>query len=124
MEQTGTAIQTLTDDWAQAENRGDVTALRDLLHDAFVGVALDGRIFHKATWLQRYRSGDLVNQVFSWRTIEARTYGEMALVVGQLDQISSFRGHDASACLTVTLVVTIRGCSSQLLGLHASTPTR
>jgi hypothetical protein len=116
-------IGSFIEHWARAELRADVSGLRHLLHDAFVGVTPRGRILDKPAWLQRYRAGDLVNQVFSWRTLDVRASRDTLLVVGQLDQISSYDGRDASASLTATLTVVTSGSHRQLLGFHANDPS-
>lgn len=116
-------IGSFIEDWARAELRSDVSRLRGLLHEAFVGVTPRGRTLDKAAWLQRYRAGDLVNQVFSWRTLAVRAAAETVVVVGQLDQISSYDGCDASASLTVSLAVVPSGRRPQLLSFHASDST-
>ena len=115
-------IGSFIEDWARAELRGSVSGLRRLLHEGFLGITPGGHMLDKTAWLQRYRAGDLVNQVFSWRTLDIRATRGTALVVGQLDQISSYDGRDASASLTVTLAVVTSGHQTQLLGFHASDP--
>jgi hypothetical protein len=115
-----TTLRTFLEEWSAAEMRGDVTSLRHLLDDTFVGVAEDGVVLKKPAWLERYGSGELVNNGYCWRTTDVRYHRRTALVVGHLDRASSYRGHDASRVLTVTLAVAYQRDSWRLLGFHAS----
>ena len=108
--------------WAAAECRGDVSQLRATLDDEFVGITADGATLDKSAWLARYRRGELVNHAFVWRTRHWTRRRGVMLAVGEIDQVSSYRGRDTSAALTAVAVVDLwRG---RVLGVHcvAATP--
>src|SRR5436305_10877598 len=91
--------------WADAERHADVAALDALLADDFVGVGPRGFVLNRQQWLDRYRSGDLKNDAFSWQDVGVRDYGEAAVAVGIQDQRTSFQGHDASGRFRATRIV-------------------
>lgn len=95
----------IVDAWAAAEGRGDVSQLRVTLDDEFVGVTADGATLDKSAWLARYRRGELVNHAFVWRTRRWTRRRGVMLAVGEIDQVSSYRGRDTSAALTAVAVV-------------------
>jgi hypothetical protein len=112
-------VDGFVDTWIDAERRGDVTRLSQLLADNFVAVH-DGGTLDKESWIARYRSGGLVHHAFCWRTLDARVDGLGAFVVGRLDHSSSYCGRRACGRRTVTLTVTARNRRWQLAGLHTS----
>ena len=116
--QATSPIDELLDRWATAERRGDVARLRSTLDPSFTAVAADGTVFDKESWIERYRTGDLVNDAFVWRTRRWCRRRGVVVVVGDVDQISSFRGRDASAALTLAVVAD--GLRWRLLSLHAT----
>jgi hypothetical protein len=113
-----TPIDGLLDSWATAERRGDVTRLRSTLDAAFTAVSADGTVFDRQQWLDRYRTGELVNDAFEWRTWRWSGRRGIVVAVGDLEQISSYRGRDASAVLTLAVVAD--RWRWRLIGLHAT----
>jgi hypothetical protein len=108
----------IVDAWVAAECRGDVSHLRRALDDDFVGVTAEGGALDKTAWLARYRRGELVNHAFVWRTRHWTRRRGVLIALGELDQVSSYRGRDASAALTAIAVVDLwRG---RVLGVHCS----
>ena len=108
--------------WADAERRADVAALDALLTDDFVGVGPRGFVLNRQQWLDRYRSGDLKNDAFSWQDVSVRDYGEAAVAVGIQDQRTSFQGHDASGRFRATLIVVRQAGRWLIAGWQASGP--
>src|SRR5689334_15544372 len=68
--------------WAEAERRGDASALEPLLADDFVLVGPLGFVLDKQQYLASRRSGDLRHASFAWEGAHANVYGEAAVVVG------------------------------------------
>lgn len=115
-----TSVERLVDAWAQAERRGDVTLLTQLLDDRFIGVADGDAVHDKAGWIDRHRSGKLVHHAYGWRTLETHFDAHCAFVLGRVDHASSYLGHDASGRRLVTLTATRPIGEWRLTGLHAS----
>jgi len=94
--------------WIDAEGRGDARALERLLDAAFHGDGPDGYVLTKDQWLERYRSGGLVNVRFGWHDAEVRVYYGTAVVLGVQSQTSSCQGRDLSGDFRATLVAVRR----------------
>ncbi len=88
--------------WADAERRGDPTALDALLDDNFEAVGPHGFVLNRQQWLDRYQSGDLKNEAFAWQDANLRTYGDAAITVGVQTQRTVYQGHDSSGRFRVT----------------------
>jgi ketosteroid isomerase-like protein len=108
--------------WADAERQGDIVALDALLADDFVAVGPRGFVLNRQQWLDRYRSGNLKNEVFSWQDIAVRDYGEVAIAVGVQAQQASFQGHDASGRFRLTQIAVRQAQRWLIAGLHLSGP--
>jgi ketosteroid isomerase-like protein len=91
--------------WANAEREGDVATLDELLTDDFVGVGPRGFRLDKRSWLQRYESGDLVNDRFELSDLEIRHYGDSAVVDGLVAQETRYRGNANPGTFRCTLVL-------------------
>jgi uncharacterized protein (TIGR02246 family) len=102
---TETEVLDLVDRWAKAERGNDAGALAGLLADDFVGVGPLGFVLDRQQWLARFGNG-LENRAFAVEDTQARDYGTAAVVVGVLDQETSFQGRDNSGRFRLTLVVT------------------
>lgn len=106
--------------WTEAEHRGDVAALDPLLTDDFTAVGPLGFVLGKKQWLDRYASGSLVHDRFSWQEVTFRRYGSAAVAVGVQAQQSTFEGRDADGRFRVTqLIVAVDG-GWQLAAVHLS----
>ena len=91
--------------WAEAERLGDVAALDALLTDDFTAVGPRGFVLGKAQWLDRYASGALVHDDFTWDDVTLRQYGRTAVAVGVQGQQSVFDGRDADARFRITQTI-------------------
>ena len=101
---TGTTdVLDLVERWAAAERGNDAEALDGLLTDDFVGVGPLGFVLGRDQWLGRFGNG-LENRSFVVEDAQVRDYGTAAIVVGVLDQETSFRGGDNSGRFRLTLV--------------------
>jgi ketosteroid isomerase-like protein len=93
--------------WADAERRGDTAELAHLLDADFVGIGPRGFQLDKGQWIDRYRSGDLVNATFDITVGVVRRYGEVAIANGLLDQDSRYRGTPNPAVFRFTIVLAL-----------------
>lgn len=115
-------IHTLGERWAEAERSGDIATLETLLAADFVAVGPRGFVLDRQQWLDRYRSGSLRNEDFSWQRDTLREYGETAVAVGALAQRSSFQGHDASGRFRLTQIAARQDGQWRIVGLQLSGP--
>ncbi|WP_335978714.1 nuclear transport factor 2 family protein [Streptomyces sp. CA2R106] len=106
--------------WAEAERRGDVAALDALLTDDFTAVGPQGFVLGKAQWLDRYASGALVHDDFTWTEVTLRQYGSCAVAVGVQRQQSVFDGRDADAGFRITQTLVEVDGRWQLAAVHLS----
>lgn len=113
-------IDQLEQSWADAELRGDHHLLAGLLADDFAGVGPLGFVLTKQQWLDRYRSGGLVNEAFAWGEASYRVYGDAAIAVGKQTQTASVHGRDASGEFRVTHVFVRSGSAWRLASAHLS----
>jgi ketosteroid isomerase-like protein len=106
--------------WADAERRGDVSALDALLTDDFTAVGPRGFVLGKEQWLDRYASGALVHDDFTWNDVTLRQYGGTAVAVGVQGQQSVYDGRDADGRFRITqTLVEVEG-QWRLAAVHLS----
>jgi uncharacterized protein (TIGR02246 family) len=103
--------------WARAEEANDAGALDRLLTADFVGVGPLGFVLGRDQWLARFGNG-LENRAFAVEDAQVRDYGDAAVVVGVLDQETSFRGGDNSGRFRITLVAVRPEDRWRLAGVH------
>lgn len=106
--------------WTEAERRGDVAALDALLTDDFSAVGPRGFVLDKKQWLDRYASGALVHDAFTWDEVTIRQYGRAAVAVGVQGQQSIFDGRDADGDFRVTQMIVEVDGAWQLAAVHLS----
>ena len=106
--------------WANAELRGDVNALNDLLADDFSGVGPLGFLLTKEQWLARFSSGDLKYESFVWDQTDSRLYGDAAVVVGRQTQSGTHQGNPIQAQFRVTQTLIQQSGRWQLAALQLS----
>jgi len=106
--------------WANAELRGDVNALNDLLADDFSGVGPLGFLLTKEQWLARFSSGDLKYESFTWDQTSPRLYGDAAVVVGRQTQSGTHQGNPIQAQFRVTQTLIQQSGRWQLAALQLS----
>ncbi|MET9220301.1 nuclear transport factor 2 family protein [Streptomyces sp. NPDC088197] len=106
--------------WTEAERRGDVTALDALLTDDFSAVGPRGFVLDKKQWLDRYASGALVHDAFTWAEVTIRQYGRAAVATGVQGQQSIFDGRDADGYFRVTQTIVETDGVWRLAALHLS----
>ncbi|WP_157596634.1 nuclear transport factor 2 family protein [Saccharomonospora saliphila] len=120
MTNTAAGVGQLLDHWAEAELRGDVTTLRAMLGDDFVGIGPHGFQIDKARWLDRYMSGSLVNTGFDVTEPTVREYGPVAVVNGVQNQTATYAGEPFPGRFRMTLVAVRRGRGWEIVSLQLS----
>jgi ketosteroid isomerase-like protein len=121
--ETGTAdaaLSVFARSWSEAELRGDVEVLDELLTDDFTAVGPRGFVLSKKQWLDRYTSGALVHDAFTWEEVAVRTYGSAAVAVGVQGQQSVFDGRDADGLFRITQTLVEEDGAWKLAALHLS----
>jgi ketosteroid isomerase-like protein len=106
--------------WTRAELRGDTAALGTLLTDDFTAVGPQGFVRDKKQWIDRYASGALIHDAFTWEEVAVRRYGQAAVAVGVQGQQSVYEGRDADGYFRVTQVLVAQGGRWRLAALHLS----
>lgn len=106
--------------WAEAERRGDVEALDALLTEDFSAVGPRGFVLDKKQWLDRYASGALVHDLFTWDEVTVRRYGTAAVAVGVQGQQSTYDGRDADGHFRVTQTIVSVDGAWKLAAVHLS----
>jgi hypothetical protein len=106
--------------WTAAELHGDVEALDELLTDDFTAVGPRGFILDKAKWLDRYASGVLVHDAFTWEAVTVRQYGPAAVAVGVQGQQSVYDGRDADGRFRITQTIVRQDGAWRLAAVHLS----
>ncbi|MFG3253879.1 nuclear transport factor 2 family protein [Streptomyces sp. NPDC048172] len=120
---TGTGTGELEDfgrRWAKAERERDTDALEALLAQDFQAVGPRGFLVDREQWLDRYASGALVHDAFTWEDVELRRYGDGAVALGVQSQQSTYDGRDVDGHFRVTQYLTRVSGVWQLAGLHLS----
>ncbi len=115
-----TQVRELGRTWATAELAGDADTLDTLLADDFLAVGPRGYVLTKTQWTDRYRSGDLVHNTFSWDEVGIRDYGDAVVAVGVQDQDSAHQGHPAGGRFRVTQTLVRRDGAWRIAALHLS----
>lgn len=112
-------VEEFAREWATAEQRGDAAFLGGALTDDFVGVGPLGFVLNKEQWVGRF-AGGLSYESFALDEVEARFYGEAAVVTGRQKQAGGFQGHDVGGEFRATLVLVERDGRWLLASWHAS----
>ena len=106
--------------WTEAERLGDVAALDGLLTADFTAVGPRGFVQDKKQWLDRYASGALIHDAFTWEEVAVRRYGGAAVAVGVQGQQSIYDGRDADGYFRVTQMIVEDGGAWKLAAVHLS----
>jgi ketosteroid isomerase-like protein len=112
-------LNRLVEEWASAELRGDTAFLQRLLADDFVGVGPLGFMLTREQWLGRFAAG-LSYESFAIDELQARFYGQAAVVTGHQKQAGEFQGNDVGGEFRVTLMLVEQEGRWLLAGWHAS----
>ncbi len=113
-------IRRLDQRWADAEQRGDVDTLAELVSDDFVLVGPLGFVLNRQQWLERYRTGDLVTKSLEWHDTDIRDYGDCAIIVGVHTQKAEYRGNRVDGEFRSTHIAVRRDGQWRLAGIQLS----
>jgi ketosteroid isomerase-like protein len=108
--------------WADAESRSDAETLDALMTDDCSLIGPRGFVLDRQQCLDRYRSGALRTEAFSWSDLSVREYGTTAVVVGVVTQRASFQGQDASGRFRATQIAVNQDGRWRCAGLQFSGP--
>jgi len=123
MEDRRRQVEEFAQEWTAAELRGDAAFLKGALTEDFVGIGPLGFVLNKEQWLSRYQSGDLVYESFTLDEVEARFYGEAAVVTCRQSQAGTYQGQAVDVMqgeFRATLVFVEREERWLLASLHLS----
>jgi ketosteroid isomerase-like protein len=112
----GTVLD-LVRDWTAAEQDNDAERLDGYLSDGFVGVGPLGFVLDRDQWLGRFRGG-LANRAFAVADAQVHDHGDAAILVGVLDQQTTWQGRDNSGRFRITLGAVRRGDGWRLASVH------
>ena len=113
-------IQAFLDQWSAAEQAGDTERLDALLADDFAGIGPVGFTLPKQAWLARHRSGDLRYDSFGLTEVQARVYGQAAVVTARNNTYGSYQGHPIPEATRATLILVGDAGNWQLAAIHMS----
>jgi len=108
--------------WADAESRSDADALDVLMTDDCSLIGPRGFVLNHQQCLDRYRTGGLKTEAFSWSDVVVREYGPTTVVVGVVTQRASFQGQDASGRFRATQIAVQQQGQWKCAGLQFSGP--
>ena len=108
--------------WAEAESRSDADTLDALMTDECTLIGPRGFVLDRQQCLDRYRTGGLKTEAFSWSDVVVREYGPTVLVAGVVTQRASFQGHDASGRFRATQIAVRQDGQWKCAGLQFSGP--
>ena len=103
--------------WTAAEQAMDSGALDGLLAEQFVGVGPVGFVLSREQWLKRFHNG-LENLAFAVADPQVHDHGTAAVVVGVLDQQTSWQGQDSSGRFRISLTAVRPADRWQLASVH------
>lgn len=120
MPKTDTVAELLSA-WTDAELRGDVTVLNDLLTDDFLAVGPLGFTLSKTDWIARHDSGALKYSEFTLDELIQRAIGDDVVVATALQKAdSTYQGHPTPGTLRVSLVLARTAQGWRLTTSHMS----
>ena len=96
-------IDTLLEEWSDAERTGDADRLDARLTDDFVGIGPVGFMLPKAAWLSRFGPGLRYDRL-ELDEVSERTYGDASVVVARQHAAGEAHGNPLPADTRVTFV--------------------
>ena len=114
------SIDSFLDQWSTAEQAGDTERLDALLAGDFAGIGPLGFTLPRRAWLARHRSGDLSYDSFGLTEVQARVYGQAAVVTARNNTRGSYQGHPVPEATRATLVVVSDAGGWRLAAIHLS----
>jgi ketosteroid isomerase-like protein len=113
------SIDSFFAEWSAAERTGVTAKLEELLADDFVGIGPLGFSLPKPAWLARHHQG-LRYDAFDVEELQARTYGEVAIVTARESQRGTAFGNPIPEAVQATHVLGSDGESWRLAAVHMS----
>ena len=114
------SIDSFLGQWSAAEQAGDAGQLDALLTSDFAGIGPLGFILPRQAWLARHRSGDLRYDSFGLTEVQARVYGQAAVVTARNNTYGSYQGHPIPEATRATLILVGDAGNWQLAAIHMS----
>lgn len=103
--------------WTAAEAANDADRLDAVLARNFVGVGPFGFVLDRAQWMVRFRNG-LENKAFAVEEPATYDHGDAVVVVGVLNQQTSWQGNDNSGRFRLSATVVRDGADWKLGSAH------
>jgi hypothetical protein len=97
-------LKRLENDRAQAVLKGDTAALDRMTADDYTVINISGQLLTKAQVFEAIKSGDLKYDQLENNDIQARVYGDTAVLTGRTTQKGQFKGKDISGQTRFTRV--------------------
>src|SRR5689334_13856884 len=94
----------LIQEWTAAEAANDADRLDAVLAANFVGIGPFGFVLDRAQWMVRFRNG-LENRTFAVEEPATYDHGGVVVVVGVLNQQTSWQGNDNSGTFRLSATV-------------------
>lgn len=113
-------LKSLSEEWAAAERQGDAAFFERTLTDDFVGVGPLGFMLTKTDSVQRFTSGNLKYESFSWDDVKIRLYGDAALMIGRQTQKAKYQEQVLEGQFRTTLIWVQQQGRWLLAGFHIS----
>ena len=113
-------IQAFLGQWSAAEHTGNTERLHALLTGDFAGIGPLGFTLPKQAWLARHHSGDLRYHSFTLTEVQARAYGQAAVVTARANTPGSYQGHPIPEATRATLVLVHQAGGWKLAAIHLS----
>ena len=110
----------VVEQWCAAEQAGDDVRLATVLAAGFVGVGPVGFVLDRDQWIARF-SGGLRNRSFTVQDPQVHEHGSVAVVVGVLEQETTFGDVDDSGRFRISLVAVPVGEEWRVAGVHIGT---
>ena len=106
--------------WDRAMVTNDADAIGAYMADDWLIVGSDGRIGSKASFLALVRSGDLTHDVMESHDLEARVYGDAAVVLARGVSGGRYRGQPFHELERVSCVFVRQGARWRCVLTHLS----
>ena len=119
---TTNEIELVLEEFADAQTRGDVDALAQLMTDDFKLVGPLGFVVPRAQWLEQFDAHALRIESLDWDELDIRTYGyrEVAIAIGRLTQTATYAQTPAGGQFRVTAIALRDGPRWRLAAGHYS----
>jgi uncharacterized protein (TIGR02246 family) len=118
--QTPTALEQADTDWNRLRLHGDARALAPLLAEDWLLTHSDGRIQHKADYLQELATRQRRNTRIDNEDVQIRRYGDTAVITGTSVQAAVSDGKPWEGRFRFTRVWVQRDGHWQMVASHSS----